>query len=367
MDITDFYKDERLQWLRYVLNPSGEMPTVKDWHRLLKFANKQALTGICMPSQWPEDLDWDIVIEWIGACQQIECWNILLNMRLDHLLRMMEEAGFKCCLLKGLGNAEMYPNPLMRCSGDIDLWVDADEETVYQYVKKLFPDEKATYKHIHFPIFDDADVDLHVTPLKLYNNTYQKRLQRWIIGNKDEQFGNKIKLTGVEREVSVPTTKFNAVYQLGHMLIHLFDEGIGLRQIVDYYYVMKNLDASQEVREELISTICNLGMMRFAMAVMWIESVVLGLPVAQCIVEPDERRGRRLLIDILKGGSFGHYNKRYRGRKGFYNKGMAEAWRMVDLMDMAPREVIARLLSKMNTALKHAIKRFIKRLHLAKK
>lgn len=72
MDITDFYKDERLQWLRYVLNPSGEMPTVRDWHRLLKFANKQALTGILLPTQRPENLDRDLLLNWFGTCQLIE-------------------------------------------------------------------------------------------------------------------------------------------------------------------------------------------------------------------------------------------------------------------------------------------------------
>ena len=367
MGRTDFYMDERLQWLRCVLNPSKEIPTVRDWPKLLKFVNEQALTGICIPSQRPEYLDRKLLLKWISTCQGIERRNKLLNKRIDYLFGKMEEAGFRCCLLKGQGNAEMYPNPLMRCSGDIDLWVDADEKTIYQYVKKLFPDVKASYKHINFPIFNNAPpVDVHVTPLKLYNNAYQERLQRWIIENKEEQFGNKIRLTEVKREVSVPTTRFNVVYQLGHMLVHLFEEGVGLRQIVDYYYVMKNLDASQEVREELISTIRNLGMLRFARAVMWIESVVLGLPVEQCIVEPDKRRGRRLLNDILVGGNFGHYNKNH-GRKGFYNKGLMEAWRMVDLMGLAPREVMARLVSKKNTALKHAVKRLIKKTRLDEK
>lgn len=355
MGIIDYRNDERLQWLRYVVNPTEAMPAVSNWQRLLEFADEQALTGICMPSQRPENLGQELLLEWIGTCQLIESQNKLLNKRIDQLFQMMGKAGFCCCLLKGQGNAEMYPNPLARCSGDIDLWVDADEEQVYQYVKKLFPEEEASYKHIHFPVFDDASVDVHVTPLKLYSKAHQKRLQQWIVAHKEDQFGQKIRLTGVEREVSVPTVKFNAVYQLGHMLIHLLDEGVGLRQVVDYYYVMKNLDASQEEREELISTIRNLGMMRFARAVMWIEHEVLGLPVVQCIVEPDERRGRRLLNDILEGGNFGHYSQRYHGQNGFYYRGMVEAWRMAGLMNMAPREVMARLVNKACTAAGHAI------------
>lgn len=356
MGIIDYRNNERLQWLRYVLNLSGAMPTVSDWHGLLTFAEEQALTGICMPSQRPENLSQELLLKWIGTCQLIESQNKLLNERIGQLFQIMKETGFRCCLLKGQGNAEMYPNPLMRCSGDIDLWVDADEEIVYQFVKKKFPQEKASFKHIHFPIFDDAKVDVHVTPLKLYSNAHQKRLQQWVAAHREEQFKHKIRLTGIEREVSVPTVTFNAVYQLGHMLIHLIDEGVGLRQMVDYYYVMKKLEASREMCGELISTIRDLGMMRFARAVMWIECEVLGLPKALCVVEPDERRGKRLLNDILEGGNFGRYSQRYHGRKGFYYRGMVEAWRITRLMDMAPREVMARMVSKARTAMRHVFK-----------
>lgn len=355
MGITDSYMDERLLWLRYVLNPSGKIPAVSNWQRLLEFADEQALTGICMPSQRPKNLNQDLLLEWIGACQLIESQNKLLNVRIDQLLGMMEKAGFRCCLLKGQGNAELYPNPMLRCSGDIDLWVDADEEMVYRYVNQLFPEEKASFKHIHFPIFDDVSVDVHVTPLKLYGKAHQKRLQQWIASHKEEQFEHKTRLTGVNREVSVPTARFNAVYQLGHMMIHLLDEGVGLRQVVDYYYVMKNLYIYQEERKELISTIRDLGMMKFARALMWIESEVLGLPATQCVVEPDERRGKRLLDDILEGGNFGFYSQRYHGKKGFYYRGIVEACRMVRLMDMAPKEVMSRMVSKAGTALNHLI------------
>ena len=347
--------DECLQWLRYSLNPEADVPIVSNWKAVLVFADKQALTGICFPARKPENIDNELFFQWIGTIQLIEQRNILLNKRIERLFGMLERDGFLCCLLKGQGNAEKYPNSLRRCPGDIDVWVNTDEDTAYQYVQERFPDEVSSYKHIHFPIFEDVPVDVHITPLKFYNGSINKKLQCWIERNKKTLFFQTIRLTETHGDVCVPTDYFNVVYQLGHMLIHLFDEGFGLRQVVDYYYVLKNLEASQEKREELISTIKNLGMMKFARAVMWIESEVLGLPVAQCIVEPDERRGRRLLDDIFEGGNFGFYSKRYSGRKGFYYRGMVEAWRMFRLMEMAPREVMARMVSKARTAVRHAI------------
>ena len=338
MEKTEDQTLKTLAWLRFVLNPDMTMPTINDWSALMAFAEKQALTGICLPGECPKNLSKGLN---------------LLNKRIEQLFGILEQAGFHCCLLKGQGNAEMYPNPLRRCPGDIDVWVDADEKPVYQYVKRMFPDAEESYKHIHFPIFEDAPVDVHVTPLKFYSSFYGNRLQRWIGQNKEEQFAHKSRLTGIEREVSVPTAKFNAVYQLGHMLIHLFDEGIGLRQVVDYNLVLKNLKVSKNERDELVSTIKNLGMYRFARSMMWIESSVLGLPIELCIVEPDERRGKQLLEDILEGGNFGHYSQRYNGRNGFYYRGMLEAWRDLKLLPMAPREGTARLVSKLGTAVKH--------------
>ena len=331
------------------------MPTVSDWSALMVFAGKQALIGICLPEECPENLPKDLLLQWIGQVQLIEQQNKLLNKRIGQLFGMLRQAGFSCCLLKGQGNAEMYANPLRRCPGDIDAWVNTDEVTAYSYVKKFFPDAEESYKHIHFPIFEDAPVDVHVTPLRLYSSLYQKRLQLWINQSKEEQFEHRIRLTGIEREVSVPTAKFNAVYQLGHMLIHLYDEGVGLRQVVDYNHVLKNLKVLKDERRELVSTIKNLGMYKFARAMMWIETSVLGLPLAQCLVEPDERRGKQLLEDILEGGNFGHHSQRYNGKNGFYYRGMVEAWRVVKFLPMAPREGLARLVSKMGTAVRHAI------------
>lgn len=350
MERIDKRDAEALKWLRYVLNLDTTMPMVNDWSALMAFAKKQALTGIFLPEKCPDNLPKNLLLQWIGQVQLIEQQNKLLNKRIEQLFGLLEQDGFQCCLLKGQGNANMYPDPLRRCSGDIDVWLNTDESSAYSYVKKMFPDAKVSYKHIHFPIFEDAPVDVHVTPLKFYSTLFLKRLQWWIKQNKEEQFKHGIRLAETDRDVCVPTRQFNVVYQLGHMLIHLFDEGLGLRQVVDYFYVLKGLEASDKELQEFVETIQSLGMLKFARAIMWVESFVLGLPGERCIVKPDERRGKQLLEDILEGGNFGHHSERYNGKTGFYYRGLVEAWRDVRILSIAPREGIARLASKMGTA-----------------
>lgn len=344
---------EGLAWLRFVLNPESGMPVVSDWRTLYEFADKQKITGVCDPTKYDVKIGIDVLSLWLRDLEQIKASSSLLNKRVEELNCLLDETGFRHCILKGQGNAEMYPEPLMRMPGDIDVWLDADVESIERFVKNKFPEAAKSYKHIKYPIFDDVPVDVHETPLKFCSPKNNKRLQQWIEDNKKEQFEHRIQFTGVGKEINVPTARFNAVYQLGHMLIHLYDEGIGLRHFVDHYYVLKNLNVSDKERTEIVRDLKSLGLLRFAKAVMWIEKEVLGLRTEGCIVESDEKLGTKLLEDVLEGGNFGKYSERYRGWTGFYWMGMIEAMRILKLMNFAPSEAGFCFLRKMKTAILH--------------
>ena len=299
------------------MEPVPPVPDVSDWRALYEFADKQKIIGVTDPTKHDVRMGMEMTSQWFGAALQIEYGNTLLNSRTVELSQYIREAGFRCCILKGQGNAEMYPNPLSRTPGDIDVWVDADEETIQEFVKERFPDARKSFKHIKFPIFNDVEVDMHETPLKLLRPRHQRQLQRWMDQKRDEQFFNSILLTGTNSYINVPTAGFNAVYQLGHIMIHLFDEGIGFRQLVDYFFVLKKLDGiSCEERDEIIRTWKSLGMFRLARAVMWIEGKQLGLPEKCMLAVPDSRLGTVLLEDVIEGGNFGQYSVRQQYSQG---------------------------------------------------
>lgn len=359
---TDKQVKEAIAWLRYVLNPDAEMPTVTDWPALIAFAEKQALTGVCLPEECPKNLSKGLLLQWIGQVQLIEQQNKLLNKRVVQLYGMLERDGFQCCLLKGQGNAMMYPKPDMRSPGDIDVWVNADEKTVYQYVKKKFPEEQESHKHIHFPVFEDTPVDMHFTPLKIYHPAHNRRLQKWLEEKKSEQMSHRVRLADTEVEVAVPTSSFNAVYQLGHIMIHIEDEGIGLRQFVDYFYVLKALGgASEEEKESIRKMWKQLGMWKLAKAVMWIEKEILGLSDEYLLAAPNERTGRLLTEDILEGGNFGHSSVREKYRRyGRFVKKTSNAWHMMRLSSCFPGDAFFRLLVKMKNGCKMIVRRLTK-------
>ena len=112
-------------------------------------------------------------------------------------------------------------------------------------------------------------------------------------------------------ETAIPTTAFNVVYQLTHLYHHFFDEGIGMRQIIDYYVV--NNDELLVIKDTLHRELKHLGLWKFARAVMCVLHEVLGLSEDKMILPMDEKRGRLLLAEILDGGNFGKHFSKYGG------------------------------------------------------
>ena len=54
------------------------------------------------------------------------------------------------------------------------------------------------------------------------------------------QCSNVVSLPDGIGNIAIPTTAFNVIYQLTHLYHHFFDEGIGMRQIIDYFLVVND-------------------------------------------------------------------------------------------------------------------------------
>lgn len=340
--------EECLQWLRFVLNPEREpMPHIQNWQAVLDFAVKQRIMGICLPTPYPVQANNKVLFPCYAYELNIRNQNTLLNKRIKELGEILDKEGFHFCILKGQGNAEMYPDAGLRWPGDIDVWIDADEEAIIGLAMKLFPDIKQTFKHIKLPVFNDVTVDVHSTPLKLFCPKHNSALKQWIATHKAEQFAHKINLTPGHVTISVPTLKFNVVYQMGHIMIHLMDEGIGLRHLVDYYYLLRTLGTLPESEKHQIAAEWNsLGMLRLATAVMWVEKEILGLPNELLIVQPHEKRGKLLLQKMLEGGNFGQNSSFQKLRNLYYTFRLFKAANLMKVSLLFPGEASCRMLHK---------------------
>ena len=300
-----------------------------------------------------------VLMEWIAVSAQIEHQNKVVNAAAAEVTRKLKDRGFDSCILKGQGNALMYHvrgkkeegrgkseddgwKPFIRQPGDIDVWVRGDvgclmsdvrckrEEgrckredvrekkedgikEVIQFVKRMYPNARAVYHHIDAGEINGVEVEVHYRPSYMNSPIHNSRLQRWFATHSKEQFANVVDLPNGVGKIAVPTTDFNIVFQLSHVYNHLLHEGIGLRQIIDYYYLLK--EEGRGKKADVYDTLRYLGMEKIAGAMMWVLNEVLGLEEKFLIAPKNERMGRVLLSEIIRGGNFGNYDEEKRWLK----------------------------------------------------
>ena len=248
-DITAFFA-----FLKYCLGYKENMSRViagMNWHELYSFASKQALLGLCfegierLGEEYPEELKRnpigrELLMTWMGKAQQIRRQNMKVNAVASKLFSMLREDGMRCCVLKGQGNALMYPNPYSRTPGDVDVWIEASRERIMEYAQKKFElEDDIRLQHLETSL-DGVPVELHFFPCSMNNPIYHARLQKWFRRNADLQCSHIVGLPDGAGDIAIPTTAFNVIYQLCHLYHHFFDEGIGMRQIIDYFLVVNN-------------------------------------------------------------------------------------------------------------------------------
>ena len=321
-----------IDFICYCIDDQQRIPTITDWNALFLFMREQALLGVGfrgmerMKSEGVE-LPREMVLKWFAVSEQIRQRDVEMNWRCVELVKRLREDGFECCVLKGQGNTLLYPDPYMRTSGDIDVWVSPlrlprggektirdvkrkceERRIIVEYARKEMPKAEVRCYHVEYE-WKGVPVELHFMPGVMNNPFYNRRLQRWYAERMEEQCRHEVELPDGVGRIPVPTWKFNVVYQLAHLMHHFFDEGIGLRQMMDYFYLLQKVKDELLIDHgQLIITLRYLNLYQFAGAVMWVLHEVFGLEEEYYIVPPDEWRGKLLLEEIIKGGNFGHYS-----------------------------------------------------------
>ena len=335
-------------FLQFCIGAAEEIPaSVKeaDWKVMYAIAKKQALTGVLFHGikQLPKELapDARLLMQWMGMAQNIRQQNIRLFIDSAKVCKKFKEVGFRNCILKGQGNALLYPDPYMRTSGDIDIFLDGGRNRMMQYINKVCPNQVMRYHHVDFPVMKTA-IEVHFTPSYMFFPVHNRRMQKWFKEVMDLQCSNVVTLPDGYGEITVPTMSFNVIYILSHLYRHVFTEGIGLRQLIDYYYVLIN-DELLVIRDSLQRELKHLGLWKFAGAVMYVLHEALGLSEEKMIAPMDEKRGKLLLAEILNGGNFGQHFTKYGHftQQGMAKKYFLKIWRNMHFVRYYPAEALS--------------------------
>ena len=320
-------------FLRFCIGSAKEIPgSLKevDWKELYAIAKQQALLSVLFHGiqRLPKELapEQKLLMQWMVMAEQIRKQNIRLFQDSVKVCQNFENKGFANCILKGQGNALLYPDPYMRTPGDIDIYLAGGRKRVMQYINKVCPNQVMRYHHVDFPVMKTA-IEVHFTPSYMFFPIHNSRMQKWFKEVMGEQCNHRVSLPDGYGEIHVPQVSFNVIYILSHLYRHIFTEGIGLRQLLDYYFVLlkwhtdlTNLTDSNKSLPQmtLINTDLDalrhklkyLGLWKFAQAVMFVMKEVFGLSEDRMIAPMDEREGRFLLDEIMRGGNFGQYDTR---------------------------------------------------------
>lgn len=304
-------------------NSLSYTPTAKEWYELYRVAESQAILGICFAGvkrlqETEHCMPVPLFMQWLAIAAKIQQRNGDMDQKTAEVWTLLNKSGLECAVLKGQGVAELYEirneelgirndSPgMLRLSGDIDVWVKGGFDVVNDFVQKTRPSDDIAYHRFHYDMYADTEVELHHRPTLMRNLFDDKRLQRWC-----DSFGaDTFVMTG--KGFAVPSLNFNRIFILTHIYRHFLFEGVGLRQLMDYYFVLKASYRSSSEREEEITLIKRIGMQKFAEAVMWVLEHVFGLEREYMLCEPDEKEGRFILNEIMLTGNFGHGDSRYK-------------------------------------------------------
>ncbi len=282
-----------------------------DWNRIYTDAQKQSLLGVLWSAieRLPHDKQppLEVLLPWAGDAEMIRGMNQLLDQEAARLTKIFQEKGRRNAILKGQANARLYPDKLLRQPGDIDIWVEGGKESVVNLICEMGmePENEMaehSYHHVHLaPTKEGVQVEIHFRPSSgNYNPLTNRRLQRWL-----EQV--VLNVIPVEEGFNVPSEKFALVMQLAHIQRHFFGEGVGLRQICDYFLLLR--EASDKERSEVSFLLKRFGLHNTAGALMWVLQKVFQFDEQMILCKPDAYRGKWLLREILEGGNFGKFSK----------------------------------------------------------
>lgn len=330
----------------------SSIPSAEEWAVALHDAKKQALVGVSFyglqrankqNAALLAELPPRLKTQWLAMAVSIERRGEVMNHRCAELYDLIQSAGYESCVLKGQAVARLYDAvggaeettrlSLLRQSGDIDMWMIADVDACLRWASDTDTMYYFDYHHADLHLFPDAEIELHYRPSISRNLWRNHRLQQWFRGK-----GRKHVVYDEALKFAVPDDIFSLVLTLNHNLWHLLYEGVGLRQMMDLYFVARAMRSSAETTRLLHY----FQLEKFAAASAWVlwhlfdnegnESFLLSnhspLPA------PNEHTGRFLLDEIMLAGNFGHYDDRlkatrYASRLGLMLQWMRHTWRLV--------------------------------------
>ena len=322
-------KDLLLKFLRAVL--FGEKLDTSDfaeadWKSILQLADEQTVSALLLDgmSLLPSEciaIPLDDKLKRIATMQRIEQMNRLHRKVIVKIDQALKSEGIPVVFMKGQTTALRYPNPLHRTPGDIDFVVNPkDFKKTMEVLEKIGQvDHDLVHEHHGMAWIDGVTVEPHYKVHNYQCPSTDHAMQEMFTSVFPSELSSA-DMDGYAVPVFPPT--FESVFLISHMVNHVYEEGLGLRQVIDYAMFLSScadkIDWLQhheylhQMRMErawrIFTCIC-------------VDYLGMSLPSQ---VEPfshqEKMWAEKMMTDIMRVGNFG------RGEYVFQHRGLKDAF-----------------------------------------
>ncbi|MBO7418282.1 MAG: nucleotidyltransferase family protein [Bacteroidaceae bacterium] len=285
----------------------------EQWAEVIKHAKQQTLIGVLFDGmlKLPFELhpNEETRMKWFWIVNKIERANRLQNHVLVEFVMKLREKDVRALLLKGQSYAALYPNPLHRQCGDIDLYIgQKNYPKVCEWVKKCGMIGSKNVKNFHHQEikWQGVNMDLHRVTIAFSTPSGYKRLIRWseqMLANSQSFFTPSTE----KEEIPIPEVSFNVFFVFIHLLKHFLYEGVGLRQLCDWARML-HVYHDKIDQEELKLNLKHYGLTHAWQVFGFLLVQQIGLPQNEFpFYKNTQKKSAKILRVILQRGNFGHY------------------------------------------------------------
>ncbi len=244
----------------------------------------------------------DIIVLWAAQSEAIRLRSHAMDAAVSHAVQYLRDLGTDPLLIKGQTMARLYPSPMSRQCGDIDLCIPSRNQfgNVCESLSRLkTPLKHHSDKSVSFHL-DNTEVELHPSLLDIHTPSSRRRISSLLTA---------LPHTTVEIGGCHITTPHPAVTLLiisTHILKHAMGHGIGLRQICDMAMACRAISGTLPSGSfETLVFAARLD--KWISRLMSLLVLHLGMPrdLMPYPVEISERRARPLLHIVMSSGNFG--------------------------------------------------------------
>lgn len=285
----------------------------EEWSSIYEISLSQTVEGVVYEGvlMVPKEHlpPYNILLRWTARIDGVERYNIKMRQNLAILGKGFSNNNFSFVLLKGLGLAENYNKPLLRVSGDVDLYFPSEKEfkSANNFLTfKGYNVQKGDHNSVFYK-FHQIEIEHHTRMIDVFNPFCQKFIQELIIKER-----NKSRFLDLgDIKITLPSYILSQVQTSAHILKHYLGFGVGLRQFCDVarlcYVKDENFDG-----EELRYIYQKIGLDKWMNVVHNFLVNELGLCITKLPYPIEEYYNTNLILqDVLHSGNFGFHDVRY--------------------------------------------------------